>query len=307
MARRNRLMMLIIAIVIVVVVYLAIVPPQQRFILDVSDAHALLAQGDGFPSTGSFHQPFMEYVVPNLVVYDNGLVLFACWGSAWPQICYRQVSLEQVDQITGDLDRVGFFDNQLKIDGETVGPHGIETIVAHTSAGYGEIHLEGRPLQLEPVRTAHSIVNALLKEDQVDKHLYQPDYVGLWVNMWSSATINQDKPKWPNRLCNDNTIPAWPFEFSPNYEAYLAYNCGNLSGYAPGVLELPQPIETVSAALGDLSSNYYYYRYRDLILSVEIRPYLPGENRQVKCANERWAGGFPLYNTLPFSSSHTTR
>lgn len=281
------------------------------------NARAVLAYGNG-ASGGMFAGPFIKFVIPELVVYENGLVLFSCRGEKWPEICYNRILPERVQTLLDDLSAVGFF-NESRVPSSTASHHGNKLIIARTATTLGTMKWPttgGVVVPSEPpypLPSVLKIMEAFNNEVQTSKQSYWPEEVALWVFKPCDCDAPPIGEKGARGLCNmcDDLalIRDWPFDFEPPYETFAVDGC---SGY----VEFPRPISFIMSMMPDLEelsldySNYAstsdkaIFRDGNIIWHVDVRPYLPGEERQVSCSEERWDRGWPAYDdTLPFYSA----
>jgi hypothetical protein len=275
------------------------------------DSHAVLVYGSGVPNTGLvFCRDFLiQFAIPEFLVYENGLVLFSCPGEAWPEICQNNVSPERVSDLLNELSVVGFFSKHRSYPG-IPGPHSAQLILAHTAEADSEMlwHTDafvpdGHP---EPLLSVLEIIEDFNEEAQVDKQLYRPRNVAIW--MWRPCECTSRSNTQAGEMCSHcddlDAIPEWPFEFELPYAKLRSYDCKRH-------WEFPQPFSTIASAISNLEEHSLgppeaesIFRDGDTLISVWIRPYLPGETIQAGCSEDHWdkAGEWPTYDTLPFYS-----
>jgi len=284
-------------------------PPTIR--VDGFDAHTVLAYGYGIPSTGLMfsRDGFINYAVPELLVYENGLVVFSCRGETWPELCQNDVSSERVSSLLADLAAVGFF-KEFPHQGSGVGPRQYYAIVAQTEDRHKGIQWSnsfGPSGPSETLQAVLDIIEAFSIEASVGKNIYQPENVTVWV--WKPCKCTPWTDTQTGGICNYcddlEAIPEWPFPFEPPYRELEFYECEQH-------LEVPSSFSNVILALPNLEHQplwplgAHIFRDGTTLLSATIRPYLPGETVQVSCSEDRWTGmTMPVYDSLPWLRGDT--
>jgi hypothetical protein len=284
----------------------------QTIRVDDSDAHTVLAYGYGIPSTGlTFSRDgFINYAVPELLVYENGLVVFSCRGETWPELCQNDVSSERVGHLFEELTISGFFNESRQYTGG-VGPRSFYIITAQTKEAHSSITWASNSFgpypPPEPLQSVLGIIEAFREEVSIGQEHYQPENVALWI--WKPCKCTPRSDIQTGGICNYcddlDVIPGWPFPFEPPYSELESYECEQY-------LELSSRFSDVILALPDLEhqplwpSGEHIFRDGTTLLSVTIRPYLPGETIQVSCSEDRWTGlTIPVYDSLPWLRGDT--
>jgi hypothetical protein len=264
------------------------------------DTCAVLAYGPGAHSTDRHFSSdaFSNLAIPELVVYKDGLVIFACRDEPWPGICQNRIAPARVTQLLDDLVAVGFFDEEWRDYPDIrLGPRTYylmmvqasipgRAAISWSSASFGEGNQQPH---LQPLNSALAVVDSFIEEVEIGKLLYEPSHVGLWIEVFDQCPGYY----W----CNDvDSLPTWPFSFSSYF--HFDKDCR--------WLEVPQTVSDVKSAMPDFDKrspvDIYGFRDEKALVRVEVRPYLPGEAIQVMCVFERWEAVGPPSYTLPFCS-----
>ncbi len=247
------------------------------------EGHAVLAYGEGRTTTDwTDGNAFVFFALPELTVYDNGLVLFSCRQEAWPEICQRRVAPEQIGRLWDELNAIGVLDgSDHDYTNAQLGPR---TYFALEARG-GVIHWASAAVGYPPnccdiylIESIQAVLTNFTKEAMSAKQLYQPKYAALWIVLWD---------KCPTGNPTDCDIP-WPFEFSPKVAIPAIIsddeNCSKV--------EVPQSIAEIRSAIFDFEKHSlgdrYFFRDGNNIVEVQIRPYLPGERMLIMCALRRY-------------------
>lgn len=267
-------------------------------------AHAVFAYGSGRPSTGFIFSEDMytKFAIPELLVYDNGLVLFACPEKEWPKICQSSVSLERLSCLFDDLKAAGFFEANL-VYPSGVGPNHRYFIFVQMEDISGTAEWASNSFgpypPPNPLQSTLEIIDTFKEEVQVSRLIYEPSDVALWILGCQCTSESVEQTGGLCNICDDSeSFPEWPFEFEPPDETLAAF------GWMEA-LELPQPISAIEASIPNLPEQSWQwsdniFRHGDTLLSIHPRPYLPGETIQTSYAKDRWDGQSPVYDTLPF-------
>jgi hypothetical protein len=269
--------------------------------------HAVLAYGYGRPSAGrpAFScDDLLCFAIPELLVYEDGLVLFSCEGKAWPKVCQSNVSPERVDRLLDDLAAADFF-GQYRAYSPGTGPQVIHYIVGSTAEAYGEMRWFtlsfDHSTMPDPLLSVVEIMETLREEVQASGQLYWPGQASLWV--WGCQCPPPADVVWGDggyeglyNYCDDlGSLPKWPFGFDPPPIERLA-GLGWEQAW-----ELPQPMSAITSAISDPLCQVCVFRDGSTVLAVQIRPYLPGEVVQAGRALDRWSRGWGIaYDRLPF-------
>lgn len=262
------------------------------------DSQIALVYGPGGSSTMLGGSAFGDLAIPELVVYEDGLVLFSCPKEA-VQICQHEVAPERVVQLLDDLSALGFFDDSwhFYMQAARLGPHTEYFMIAPnptnrsqtskmswTTASYDGDWSQA-PGILGPTLT---LVNEFKREVSPSKQLYQPKYAALWITVYDGCPLDH------SRWCNDpGSTPAWPFDFDPHIQ---------IDDPKCSKIEVPQAISDIEIAIPNfyrhpVGETYGFIDGANLVL-VTVRPYLPDEEMPTRCVSDRWWYFHPAYDTL---------
>ncbi len=262
------------------------------------DAQVVLLMSPGHSGTGLLlpGHIFSTWAIPELVIYKDGLVLFACREEGWPYICASNVPSESVSNLLEDLDTAGFFDETLSYYGPA-GPQTRYYIAGYTEDRVGRISWTGMSFYCsdtpDPLYSTLSIIEEFRETLSDDVQLYEPDNVAVWI--WGcdcSAPPSEPSGATCSYCQSIDEYPEWPFDFVPP------------DGLRPwGIwraVEVPQPTAIVRLLIPDLANwDNAFFQYQTMVLRISVRPYLPGEMMQTMSSGERWDGSSPVYDTLP--------
>lgn len=246
------------------------------------EAHAVLAYGKGWTSTDWTNgEAFVFLALPELTVYDNGLVLFSCRQEAWPEICQRQISLERIGRLWDELDATGVFTHSHyeTYKNERLGPRTYFTLETRRDPITPAISIQWSSASNNEALAMQAVLDAFIKEitPSNSRQTYQPKYASLWITL---------RDKCPTGQPIDCDTP-WPFKFSSKVTipVIISYdkNCS--------MAEVPQSIAEIRSAIPDFDKHPlgegHFFRDGNSIVEVQIRPYLPGERMLTQCAWSR--------------------
>lgn len=247
------------------------------------DGQIILAYGRGYGTPGYMVEPM--FGIPELVVYDDGLTLFQCRYEERLGICKTQVSTARVDELIKEI-RIAGFNSILS---EATGSHGPLSIVVRSPEISETVYIStsGSPYS-PPIIQVLEIMERFVDEVQVDSTLYQPKKVALWMFTRPGDCRTQRRGECDN-------FPSWPFEFSPPYKQMD--ECRRW-------LVIPQDYSTTLSAIPGIEKQITvgsYFLDGDNLISINVRPYLPGEKPQEECVSqEKWSETKDIFGSLPF-------
>jgi len=254
---------------------------RQEYPVD-TNLHAVIFQGSDLPTTYGSHvidDIFLEQAIPQLVIYDNGLVVFSCEIANWPPICISPLTNERVEKLVDDLKSTGIFTWTPPVMSLS-GPSSSETLTIRTPKLYSPHRWitgnRASPLLYgpNPLTDSLEIIHEFIEEARGKVQHFEPDLVALTLKerCTSHDYLSQS-------ACTN--LEAWPFDFSPPYDAMETMNCER-------GLEIPQPFAKIKMAIPSLSGRVLHmFQDGNRVVQIEIRPYLPGEKVRVSCSDDR--------------------
>lgn len=236
--------------------------------------------------------------IPDLLIYENGLVLFTCHDEEWPKICQNNISSERIAHLLNDLAAADFF-GEYRNYSANVGPHVSFQVEVSTKEMHGGMRWSSNSSYLSPVPESVSLVEKTIQTffDQVQEgsQLYRPEYAmilarGCQCPPPPNATWGEEGG-YVNDLynfCDDlESFPEWPFEFDSPNELLTSWN----------VLMSLQPVSVIAPVISDMTcvpsctpTCQYKCSFRngDIFLSIQMRPYLPGEAIEADHSRDQW-------------------
>lgn len=259
--------------------------------LEPFDSQVALVYGPGGSNTGNGSGPFGDLAIPELVVYENGLVLFSCREET-VRICQNGAAPERVAQLLDDLSVLGFFDDSWHnyLQRTRLGPYTEYTMIvpnptdrsqtcrmSWTTASYDGNWTQAPGL----LGSTLTLVNEFKDEMYLGEQPYQPKYAALLV------IVPDERPT------DYSQTMVWPFDFDPRIQ---------IDNPSCSWVEVPQTISDITVAIPDFLEHPLGERYEFVdganIAVVRVRPYLPGEEMRTGCVH-RWSGMTPVYDMLP--------
>ncbi len=258
----------------------------QKPIIGPND-HVVLACGSGPGPAGlPLTREEIFLAIPDVIVYDTGLVIFLDKGQEKPEIYQSQVPPDRVDRLIKAIYSVGFSQD---LSSET-GSHGSVLIAVHTPEASDTVYWSsaGNPPSKSIIDTL-GIIQTFVNEAKTDKTVYQPEKIALWLSRrFSNYDCSVDETR-----CNG--ISSWPFKVE------LPQESDSCSGYH--YFEIALSYSDVMEAIPDMDKRGIWrevFRVGDTIFEVDARPYLPGETMRSGCFEHPWFSPKTTYDTLPF-------
>ncbi len=240
-----------------------------------SEERAILVMGYGQPSAGSpglWRHVGLE--VPNIVLYESGLVITRCYGKnhGETKFCQSRTSSERVDQLVTDIARAERIDQSCS--DWNLGRYGMgPTILAVMRLRHRNFCGSIRWFLRQPDPVFFRILTGFTADIAEMQQPYHPQKVSVVVTALAPE-------EYPN---NPEDIPLWPYGFSPER---ALHECE--------FVEYPlRAEEAVFEGIFRTDSGKFFH--------VTLRPYLPGEQERPSCHS--WSM-WPTYESLlPLPSS----
>jgi hypothetical protein len=260
-----------------------------------ANLRAVIFQGSDLPTTYGSHiidSIFLEQAIPQLVIYDNGLVVFSCETADWPPICISHLTEERVEKLIDDLKNTGILTWAPPERVPELGPSSSETLIIRTPQLYSPHRWitanRASPVLYgpNPLTDSLQLIKKFVEEARGVVQHFEPDLVALTLKERCTS-----RDYLPQTVCTN--LEAWPFDFSPPYDTMENLNCER-------GLEIPQPFTKINLAIPSLSGRaLHMFQDGNRVVQIEIRPYLPGEKVRVACSDDRWDFMYPIYDSLP--------